>query len=315
MSYVRTFLFLFAISFISCSSHDNQIDDGLIVSTEWLQEHMNDPGLVILHVGTREVFDSIHMEGAQFIDPYVFTIDVEDLRNELPELDSVIALLATAGVNDNSKIVLYYESEDLIARTARVFLTLDYAGWGDRTHVLNGGLPGWNEKGLATSSGTEGSQPLTLESIERKKKVVTIVAYDLNLKRWNPEYVIIDARSSDEYYGEIDSTEMKGVGGHVEGSNYLDYNHLLSEKDTHMIRSDEELQTELLKAGMDYKKTAVFYCGSGVRASLNYLVARHLGYSALVYDGSIEEWELLELPITSPVMDPSKFEYNKAYEK
>ncbi len=315
MSYVRTFLFLFAISFISCSSHDNQIDDGLIVSTEWLQEHMNDPGLVILHVGTREVYDSIHMKGAQYIDPYDFTIDMEDLRNELPELDSVMKLLGAAGVNDNSKIVLYYESEDLIARTARVFLTLDFAGWGDRTHLLNGGLPGWNEKGLATSSGTEGSQPLTLESIERKKKVVTIVAYDLNLKRWNPEYVIIDARSSDEYYGEIDSTEMKGVGGHVEGANYLDYNHLLSEKDTHMIRSDEELQTELLKAGMDYKKTAVFYCGSGVRASLNYLVARHLGYSALVYDGSIEEWELLELPITSPVMDPSKFEYNKAYEK
>jgi thiosulfate/3-mercaptopyruvate sulfurtransferase len=308
MSYVKVYLFLLAISFISCSSPDNQNDVGLIVSADWLQEKMNDPSLTILHVGTREVYDSIHMEGAQFIDPYDFTIDMEDLRNELPELDSVMKLLGAAGVNDNSKIVLYYESEDLITRTARVFLTLDFAGWGDRTHVLNGGLPGWNEKGLAISSGTEGSHPLSPESINGKEKVVTIVAHELKQLRWNPEYVIIDTRSADEYYGEIDSTEMIGTRGHVEGANYLDYHHLLSEENAHMIRSDEELQKEMVKAGMDYSKTAVFYCGSGIRASLNYLVARHMGYSALLYDGSIEEWELLALPLISPVMDPSKFE-------
>jgi thiosulfate/3-mercaptopyruvate sulfurtransferase len=308
MSYVKVFSFLLAISFISCSSPDNQNDVGLIVSADWLREQMNDPSLTILHVGTREVYDSIHMEGAQFIDPYDFTIDMEDLRNELPGLDSVMKLLGVAGVNPDSKIVLYYESEDLITRTARVYLTLDFAGWGDRTHVLNGGLPGWNEKGLATSSGTEGSQTLSPETIGGEEKVVTIVAHELTQLRWNPKYVIIDARSADEYYGEIDSTEMKGTMGHVEGANYLDYNHLLSDEENHMIRSDEELQKELVKAGMDYSKTAVFYCGSGMRASLNYLVARHLGYSALLYDGSIEEWELLELPQTSPVMDPSKFE-------
>lgn len=308
MSYVRKYSFLLFILITACSSPDNQTGDSLIVSAEWLQEHMNDQGLVILHAGTWEGYDSIHIEGAQFIDPYDFTIDANELGNELPELDSVMALLASAGVKNNSKIVLYYESEDLITRTARVFLTLDFAGWGDRTHVLNGGLPGWNEKGLASSSDTEGSQVQTMESICGKEKVVSIVSHELNLLRWNPEYVIIDARSSDEYYGEIDSTEMKGARGHVEGANYLDYHRLLSDEDTHMIRSDEELQKEFVKAGMDYKKTAVFYCGSGVRASLNYLVARHLGYSALLYDGSIEEWELLELPQTSPVMDPSKFD-------
>lgn len=308
MGYVRIFLFLLIVLFAGCSSIDNQMDEGLIVSTEWLHEHMNDQGLVILHVGTREVYDSIHIVGSQFIDPYAFTIGTENLRNELPELDSVIALLASSGVNQNSKIVLYYESEDLITRTARVYLTLDFAGWGERTHVLNGGLPDWKEKGLSTSSFSDRSQAPSLGNPGGEEKVVTIASDDLNLYRWNPGYVIIDARSSDEYYGEIDSTEMKGVRGHVEGAYYLDYHLLLSDEKTHMIRSDEELQKEFVKAGMDYKKTAVFYCGSGVRASLNYLVARHLGYSALLYDGSIEEWELLELPQTSPVMDPVKTE-------
>jgi len=308
MSYVKFYLYLMGILFISCSNSDNQNDVGLIVSADWLLEQMDDPSLAILHVGTREVYDSIHVVGAQFIDPYDFTMSRDELRNELPGLDSVMKLLGTAGVNPDSKIVLYYESEDLITRTARVFLTMDFAGWGDRTHVLNGGLPGWSNNELATSSGTEAHHPPSEESLDGEEKLVTIVAHELEQQRWNPEYVIIDARSAEEYYGEIDSTEMTGVRGHVEGANYLDYNHLLSDEENHMIRPDEELKKELLKAGMDYEKTAVFYCGSGIRASLNYLVARHLGYSALLYDGSIEEWELLELPLISPVIDPSKLD-------
>jgi thiosulfate/3-mercaptopyruvate sulfurtransferase len=311
MSYVRIFLILLVILCTACSAGDNLTDDGTIVSAEWLQSHMNDPDLMILHVGTWEGYDSIRIVGSQFIDPYAFTMATDELRNELPELDSLLALMAGAGVNDNSKIVLYYENEDLITRTARVYLTLDFAGWGDRTHVLNGGLPGWNEKGLAStsgSSGSSGSNEPTRGSLGGEEKVVSISAHELNLNRWNPEYVIIDARSSDEYYGEIDSTVMKGARGHLEGANNLDYHRLLSEEVPYLIRSDEELQKEFVKAGMDYKKTAVFYCGSGVRASLNYMAARHMGYSALLYDGSIEEWEMLKLPLTSPVMDPSKIE-------
>ena len=304
MSYVRNFLFLLAIILTACSSSDNQVDGRLIVSAVWLQEQMNDPALVVLHVGTQEVFDSIHLEGARLIDPYDFTISTGDWRNELPELDSVMQLMEAVGVNADSKIVLCYESEDIITRTARVFLTMDFAGWGERTYFLNGGLPGWTGKGLATSSGSEGSHLLTRESMGGKVKKVTILAHELNRQRWNQEYVIVDARSADEYYGEIDSTEMKGTGGHVEGAYFLDYHQLLSDQSPHMIKEDEELQKEFIKAGMNYRKTAVFYCGSGIRASLSYLAARHLGYPALLYDGSIEEWESMGLPQTSPVMEP-----------
>jgi len=288
----------------ACSSSDNQVDGRLIVSTDWLQEQMNDPTLVVLHVGTQEVFDSIHLEGARLIDPYDFTISTGDWRNELPGLDSIMQLLEAAGVNADSKIVLYYESEEIITRTARVFLTMDFAGWGERTYVLNGGLPGWTGQGLATYSGSEGSHPLTRESIGGEVKEVTILAHELNRQRWNQEYVIVDARSADEYYGEIDSTEMKGTRGHVEGAYFLDYHQLLSDQFPHMIKEDKELQKEFIKAGMNYRKTAVFYCGSGIRASLSYLAARHLGYPALLYDGSIEEWESMGLPQTSPVMEP-----------
>ena len=72
-----------------------------------------------------------------------------------------------------------------------------------------------------------------------------------------------------------------------------------------VVFAQGEKAKEAEEAGMDRNKTAVFYCGSGMRASVNYLVARHLGYPALLYDGSYQEWERLDLPLTSPVIDPS----------
>jgi len=40
----------------------------------------------------------------------------------------------------------------------------------------------------------------------------------------------------------------------------------------------------------------VSYCMVGMRASVTYFVARHLGYDARMYDGSIEDWTNKKLP-------------------
>ncbi|MCK4751357.1 MAG: hypothetical protein KAT15_30070, partial [Bacteroidales bacterium] len=55
--------------------------------------------------------------------------------------------------------------------------------------------------------------------------------------------------------------------------------------------------------GIDKEQTVIFYCGSGIRASVNYLVSVHLGFKPMLYDGSYEEWEKLELPVIQPVFD------------
>ena len=52
---------------------------------------------------------------------------------------------------------------------------------------------------------------------------------------------------------------------------------------------------------MDPGKVTLIYCNSGIKGSLNYLVARHLAYPAMLYDGSFEEWEELDMPSTRPV--------------
>jgi len=306
----RIATYILALFLLGCSS-SVQKEEGILVTANWLQDRFYDPGMVILHVGTEEMYDSIHIPGANFLDPYGFTVEDEDLRNELPSVDSIVKLLCAVGIGPDSRIVLYYEDEDMITRTARVFMTLDYVGLGDRTNVLNGGLTGWVE---AAAPRDRGLRPVTSDNAAapRDRKVigdvkeVVMEAHKLNQERWNPEFAIVDARSQEEYYGEVDSTGQETSGGHIEGAYFMSYGNLLSETDPHIFLEDDVLLKEFEKAGINRDKTAVYYCGSGVRASVNYLVARHLGYPALLYDGSIQEWESLALPMTSPVISPEK---------
>ena len=120
--------FLLAFILTDCSGEKESGKPGILVSTGWLQDHLNDPNVVILHSGSAELFDSLHIPGARLIIPGNFTVNTDSLRNQMPPSDSIVALLRRVGVNNDSKIVLYYETSRLISRTARVYVSLDHIG-------------------------------------------------------------------------------------------------------------------------------------------------------------------------------------------
>ena len=302
MNLFRTYLILCAFILAGCSETSPDKEPGILVSTDWLHDQLSNTSIDLLHVGTGEGFDTLHIPGARLIDPYDFVMSTDSLRNEIPPIDTIVALLRAAGVQNSSRIVLYYENDRLIMRTARVFVTLDYAGYGDRTSVLNGGLPAWMEEDRITTDLPTDVPVGDLEPGDTRE--VIIRAHQLDLKRWNPEYVIVDTRSAEEYYGEIDSTGLYSSGGHIEGAYFLPYETSLSESNPHMIKEEDRLIAQFSNVGMDPEKTTVYYCRSGNRASVSYLVARHLGYPVRLYDGSYQEWEELGLPLTSPVIEP-----------
>jgi len=298
--------FLLALIFTDCTGEKESGKPGVLVSTAWLQDHLNDPDLVILHSGSAELFDSLHIPGARLIIPGNFTVNTDSLRNQMPPGDSIVALLRRVGVNNDSKIVLYYETSRLISRTARVYVSLDHIGLGGQTYVLNGGLPKWQEEDGESSEKPGSFTPGNLDPASTKEVIIGV--NELDQQRWNSDVVVIDARSDEEYYGSPETEEYYADGGHIEGAYFLPYQDLLSEDNSYMFRSDANLKELFKKVGMDTEKRNVFYCGSGIRASVSYLAARHLGFPALLYDGSIEEWDELDMPLTGPVTLPDNNE-------
>lgn len=291
---------------VGCNGIRKPAAQGILVSTDWLQSQLNAPSTIVLHAGSKELFDSIHIPGARLILPGDFAVSTDNLRNELPAVDSVVNLLRRVGVNKDSRIVLCYESARLISWTARVFVTLAHAGLTDRTFVLNGGLPVWLEEERETSDLAADISPGNLEAVAPVK--VIIKASDLERERWSPDVVVIDTRSEKEYHGTPATREEAAEGGHIEGAYFLPYQTSFSEDKSYLFKSDAELEKTFRDSGMDRDRTTVVYCGSGIRASVSFLAASHLGYPVLLYDGSYQEWDRLNLPLTGPVDLPAENE-------
>jgi thiosulfate/3-mercaptopyruvate sulfurtransferase len=59
---------------------------------------------------------------------------------------------------------------------------------------------------------------------------------------------------------------------------------------------DAELRKKYEAIGAQAGRPLVSYCMVGMRASVTYFVARHLGYDARMYDGSIQDWTTKKFP-------------------
>src|SRR5258706_10381243 len=124
-----------------------KVQESLIVSTEWVVAHLKDESLVLLQVGDTDEYLAGHIPGAQFIAlADISTPRGSGLTLELPSVAQLETIFEKLGVNDNSRIVVYF-GKDWVSPTTRVFFTLDYLGLGDRTSILDGGLPAWRASG------------------------------------------------------------------------------------------------------------------------------------------------------------------------
>jgi len=300
-SFTLLLLLSVAILTVECAQR-KPMDQGILVSTDWLQSQLSDPATLVLHVGTEEGYDTLHIPGARLIYPGNFTVSRDSVRNELPAMDSIVNLLRKAGVNKDSRIVLCTESASLVSRTARVFLTLKHAGLAEQSYVLNGGLPAWHEEERETTTRLPDFSMGNVEALSTVE--VLISTSDLERRRWSPEVVVIDVRTDEEYRGTPATGEEEAEGGHIEGAYFMPYQNILLEDTPYLYKSDADLEKLLKDSGMDPGRTTVVYCGSGIRASVTYVAASHLGYPVLLYDGSYQEWDRLDLPLTGPVDRP-----------
>ena len=126
------------------------VKSDMLVTTDWLSQHLNDPKMVILHVsGNRTVYDAGHIPGARFVSLAELAITRNGVPNELPETAELKKLLEAAGVSDDSRVVLYSDASVLPA--TRAYFTLDYLGHGEQAALLDGGLEKWRGEGRALS--------------------------------------------------------------------------------------------------------------------------------------------------------------------
>jgi thiosulfate/3-mercaptopyruvate sulfurtransferase len=257
----------------------------LVVSTQWLADHLGDPHLVIVHVGHDESdYRAAHIPGARYLAMNKFATGQTKPGTELLSTEELKKNLEEVGIGDDSRVVYY--SPDWDPMGTRLFFTLDYLGHGDHAALLDGGLDQWTREKRPISTQNSDAKPgsLTIHlhpEILAKMDTMTKLVGD-------PEsgVVIVDARPSKRYRN-----------GHLSGAQSFYWeNALVSEKEP-LLKSPEDIRQLFAAAGVTGKKRAVSYCEVGYQATYVYMLARYLGFDAAMYDGSYNEWSDAKQPV------------------
>ena len=71
---------------------------------------------------------------------------------EMPKPDSLRAQLEALGISDDSRVIVYY-GNDWVSPATRVVFTLDYAGLGAGSALLDGGMQAWKTEASRADDG------------------------------------------------------------------------------------------------------------------------------------------------------------------
>jgi len=264
--------------------------EALIVSPAWLAAHIKDANLVLLHVGDKAGYDAGHISGARFVtlaDLSVSSPATGGLTLEMLPAATLRDKLASFGISDGSRVVVYYATTQVTPAT-RVMLTLDYAGLGDRSSLLDGGMGAWTRDGRELTAVVPEPRTGTLAPLTIKPIVVDAAYVLANLK--TPKMSVVDARLPPFY----DGTQVGGGAqaphktGHIDGAKNVPWSDLVNEQQS--FRNADELEARFTKAGVARGDTVIAYCHIGQQATAAIFAARTLGYRVLLYDGSFEDW-------------------------
>ena len=268
-------------------SAPDQAAPGVLVSVDWLAEHLQDSSIVLLHVGMPSARSSGEfIPRARFMN-YQEIVQVRDgLIVEMPPVDELIEPFEVAGVSDASLVVLYGSPAHL---PARAYVTLDYLGHGARTVVLDGGLEAWKAADHPVEA-TLAQGPRGLFTPITRGDVLVSAEW-IEERLFGPEIALIDSRPEGEYTGRV-PTRVGARAGHIPGARNLYWEDLLVASENPVLRDSTDVVIQFLQAGANDRATVVNYCWVGMRASYTYLIAKHLGYDTRLYDGSWNEWSM-----------------------
>jgi len=266
----------------------------LLVNSAWLAAHRDDPKLVLLHVGDRAEYDAGHIAGARYVSQRDVSVSSEDhdkgLMLEMPSPDSLRAKLERLGISGDSRVIVYY-GNDWVSPSTRILFTLDYAGLGWQSSLLDGGMQQWIAAGYPVTKDVPPARTGLLPPLRINPIVVDAAWVDSHLH--SPKIAIVDGRAS-SFYDGIEATGNRK--GHIPGAHSIPFTEIADDKN--VIKSVDQLKALFARAGVAPDDTVVGYCHIGQQATAMLFAARLTGHPVKLYDGSMQEWSRrTDLPV------------------
>ncbi|MEO8503725.1 MAG: sulfurtransferase [Acidobacteriota bacterium] len=271
-----------------------------LVSTAWVAEHLQDPGVRIIESNEDPLlYPSGHIPGAVEVD---WVRDLNDpLRRDYLQREGFEALMSRIGATPQTKLVLYGDKNNWWSCYALwVFQLFGHKN----VMVMDGGRLKWEKEGRPMVREVPAYAATKYGAPERDDSRIRAFRDDV-MKHLDAKKPMVDVRSPEEFNGtrlHMEAYPNEGAlrGGHIPGAANVPWARAIV-PDNGTFKSAEALRAIYEgEKGLKPSDDVIAYCRIGERSSHTWFVLTYLlGYSKVRnYDGSWTEWgNLVGVPI------------------
>lgn len=268
----------------------------LLVSTDWLAAHLNDPDVRVADVRWylfdkdktgRGEYARGHIPGAVYLDIDIDLADHDALgpgRHPLPRPEAFAESMARAGIGANTHVIAYDDRGG--ATAARLWWLLRYFGHGN-VSLLDGGIAQWLAEGRSLQK--EIPSVARAEFIAHPHPEMAANKEIIKSMQNNSRALILDVRVAERYEGKVEPIDPRA--GHVPGAkNAPIAGNLHSDTDFRFL-SHDDLRARYDRLGASDADEIAAYCGSGVNAAQAVFALHLAGFDRVkLYEGSWSDW-------------------------
>jgi thiosulfate/3-mercaptopyruvate sulfurtransferase len=244
----------------------------MLVSSDWLKEHLDDPNLVLLDTRPKIAYTYGHI-------PNSVSLVVDQLiqisphgAHLVPDEKTASQMLGGISIDHAKTIVVCGEAMDPSAM--RIAWTLEYLGC-QNVMILDIGISTWQSLGNQITRAQRKPQPT--QFVPKIRSEIRIESDELSSVIGKA--VVLDARTPQEYFG-----------GHIPGSTLMPFTDGLGQNGF-LIDTKESLSALFSQKQIPTDKEIVCYCTHGHRASSLFYQLKTAGYDRVrLYDGSFIDW-------------------------
>ncbi len=260
----------------------------VLVTTEWLAEHLNDDGLVVAEVDENtDLYDEGHIPGAIKLH---WRDDLQDpVERDLVEKEQFETLMGQRGISNDTTLVVYGDKNNWFAAYAYWYLKI--YGHQD-VRILDGGRQKWIDESREL---TADEPQVSLTSYTAQDRDETIRARRDAVLASLGRDALVDVRSPQEFSGELMAPpgyEQEGAQrtGHIPTAQSIPWAQAVRDDGT--FKTADELRELYTGKGVTPDRAVTAYCRIGERSAHTWFVLRELlGYQDVRnYDGSWTEW-------------------------
>ena len=260
-----------------------------LVTTSWLAEHLDDPGLVVVESDEDVLlYETGHVPGAVKVDWHTELND--QVTRDYLDGAGFAALMSAKGIGRDDTVVIYGDKSNWWAAYALwVFSLFGHAD----VRLLDGGRAKWVDEGRPMTKDRPSRPATQYPVVERVDAPLRAFKDDVLAHLGKP---LVDVRSPQEYTGEklhMPDYPQEGAlrGGHIPGAQSVPWARAAAEDGTFKARPALEA-IYLGEKGLKDTDDVIAYCRIGERSSHTWFVLHHLlGFPTVRnYDGSWTEW-------------------------